>query len=192
MPTKAQLNTISIIAIVAAICLSAGAWLYHQQSAELRRRNAELEETKQALDQSTQQAREQTQALNDAVKNSEQYQQEQKARSRRIRLLSNGLNAASSVKVAMAEAYMTNMKWPKSNNEAGVPEPGSFKAEGIANISVQPNTKIRLNLINPEGKAEQLWLTGSVNDAMMVSWKCTTDDIPDIAQLIPSCSYSGK
>jgi hypothetical protein len=102
------------------------------------------------------------------------------------------LNAANSVKLAMAESYMTNVKWPQSNKEAGVPEPESFKAEGIASIAVQPNARIKLTLVNPEGKSEQLWLTGSVNDAMVVSWKCTTEDIIDIAQLIPACSYNGK
>lgn len=190
MPNR--LTTVSAVAIVAAIALTVGAWLYHQQSAALKKQNLELQETKQALDQSMQQARDQAKELNDAVKNSEQYQQEQKARSKRVSILTRGLNAASSVKVAMAEAYMTNLKWPQTNKEAGVPEPESFKTEGIASIAVQPNTKIRLNLINPEGKSEQLWLTGSVNDAMLVSWKCTTQDIPDIAQLVPTCSYNGK
>ena len=180
------------VAIVAAISLGIGAWLYHQQAIEAKARTADLQQTKQALDQLTQQAHEQTEALNDAVKNSEQYQQEQKVRSRRIGFLANGLNAASSVKVAMAESYMAYLKWPQSNKEAGVPESGEFKTEGVTSIAVQPNGKIRLNLVNPEGKAEQLWLNGSVNTAMQILWKCTTDDIPDIAQLIPACSYSGK
>ncbi len=192
MPSNRLLNTGSIIAIVAAIALVVGAWFYHQQAAQLKVRNAELQQTKQALDQLTQQAREQTATLNDAIKNSEQHQQEQNARSQRMELLANSLNAASSVKVAMAEFYMAYLKWPASNQEAAIPAPESFKSKGITSIAVQPNGKIRLNLVNPQGKQEQLWLNGSVNAATQVLWKCTTADIPDIAQLIPACSYNGK
>jgi len=191
MPSK-SLSAISIIAIVAAIALGIGAWFYHQQSLELKANTEELKQTKEALDQSVQQARDQTQALNLAVKNSEEAQKKQAARSKRASVLASGLNAANSVKLAMAESYMTYLKWPESNKEAGVPEPESFKMEGVKGIFVLPNGKISLNLVNPEGQPEQLWLTGSLNDAMNVLWKCTTEDIPDIAQLIPACSYSGK
>jgi hypothetical protein len=186
------LSTGFITAIVGAVALSAGAWFYHQQAEEAKLLNAELQQTKLALDESTQQARDQTQALNDAVKNSEQYQQAQKTQSRRVTLLMNGLNAMNSVKVAVAESYMTYLKWPQSNKEAGVPEPESFKTESVVSINVQPGGKIRLRVINPEGRPERLWLNGSVNAAMQVLWKCTTEDIPDIAQLIPVCVYNGK
>jgi len=186
------ISAVSVIAVVAAIALGAGAWFYHQQSAELKANTEELKQTRQALDQSMQQARDQTQALNDAVKNSEEAQKEQAARSKRAGILANGLNATNSVKLAMAESYMTYLKWPDSNKEAGVPAPESFKAGSVVSVTVQPKAKIRLLLLNPEGKQEQLWLTGSVNEAMQVLWKCTTEDIVDIAQLIPACSYSGK
>ena len=186
------LSAASSVAIVAAVALSAGAWFYHQQSTALKANIEELKQTREAFDQSVQQARNQAQALNDAVKNGEQHQREQMLRARRAASLVNGLNAASSVKTAMAESYMTNMKWPGSNQEAGIPSPDSFKARNVISISVQPYGKIRLNLADPDGKREQLWLTGAVNKAMQVSWKCTTEDVPDIAQLIPACSYSGR
>ena len=65
-----RLSTISsVIAIVTAIALGVGAWFYHQQSIVLDLHNTELQQTKSALvNQSTQRAREQTQALNDVVK----------------------------------------------------------------------------------------------------------------------------
>lgn len=191
MPSK-SLSVISIVAILAAIALGVGAWFYHQQSIVLKANTEELKQTKQALDQSVQQARDQTQALNDAVKSNEESQKEQAARSKRVNVLASGLNAANSVKLAMAEGYMTNLKWPDSNKEAGVPVPQSFKTDSIVSITVQPKAKIKITTTSPEGKSEQLWLTGSVNEAMQVLWKCTTEDIVDIAQLIPACSYSGK
>jgi len=191
MPSK-SLGAISIIAIVAAIALGIGAWFYHQQSLELKANTEELKQTKEALDQSVRQARDQTQALNDAVKNNEEAQKEQAARSKRVNVLTSGLNAANNVKLAMAESYMTYLKWPDNNTEAGVPAPESFKTGSIVSITVQPQAKIKIVTTSPEGKSELFWLTGSVNEAMNVLWKCTTEDIPDISQLVPACSYTGK
>ena len=143
MSSSRLLTAGSIIAVIAAVTLGIGAWFYYQQAAEVKARNAELQQTKQALDQTTIQAREQQQALNNAIKNSEQHQQQQTARSRRVGVLANGLNAANSVKIAIAESYMAYLKWPTSNKEAGVPEPIEYKAEGITGITDQPNGKIR-------------------------------------------------
>ena len=192
MPSNRLLNSGSIIAIIAAVALGTGAWLYHKQSTEFKARSVELQQTREALDQTTQKAQEQEKSLNDAVKNSQLYQEEQKVRSIRAARLVKGLNAANEIKVAMAEHFMAYLKWPVSNTDAGVTSPDSYKKDGVASISVQPNGQIRLVFVNEAGNNEQVWLRGSVNAANQIFWKCSSPDITDIEQLIPSCVYAVK
>lgn len=191
MPSNRIVTAASITVIIAAIALGAGAWFYHQQAVELKARNAGLQQTKLALDRSTQQAREQLQALNDGIKSGEQHQQSQQQLSLRAAHLANGFDAAGSVKTAVAEYFITYGKWPTSNREAGISDPGSYKADNLSAITVLPDGRIRMTFVD-NGKQQQVWLHGLVNKAMQVLWKCTTPDIADIAKLIPACAYGAK
>jgi len=163
------------------------------QQQMLDQTKSEIAKAQSSLDTATQAAQQQTQELKDAVKNSEQYQQEQRVQSLRARRIANGLTAANIVKIQMAECYMTVVHWPSSNAECGISPPTSFaNTDGLRSITVVPNGKIKIELVDEVGKPAMLWLSAAVNSAMQVNWVCTTKDIADISTLVPACRFESR
>jgi hypothetical protein len=186
------------VLLVAAISFGVAAWIskremdrLEEQKLALQQTQVELHDTQVELNKSVQQAREQTRELDDAVKDSKQYQQEQRNRAAQARGLVGGLQAAAGVKVAMTEFFLTEGKWPSSNQEFGLPAPG-FQEKGIQSVTVLPGGKIRVANTDLAHKGEFVMLSASVNAAGQVTWICTTSTIPDIAQLASGCSYQAK
>lgn len=184
------LTASSLIAIVAAIALGVSAWMAGREKTKLAETNAALQRTKTALEGSVKQAEEQTRALDDAVKNSRQYQQDQRAMAARARSLAEGIMAASSVKVAVTEFFYSQGKWPESNKALGGPAFDSYKAGALQSVTVVPGGKIRLVFRGENEKIERIWWNASQNGAGQVIWSCTTADIPDIGELTANkCMY---
>jgi type IV pilus assembly protein PilA len=183
------------VLFAAAISFGVAAWISKREADRLAEQNlalqqtqVELHDTQVELNKSVQQAREQTRALDDAVKDSKQYQQEQRNRAARAHGLVGGLQAAAGVKVAMTEFFLTEGKWPSSNQEFGLPAAGS-QEKGMQSVTVLPGGKIRVANTDVAHKAEFVMLSASVNAAGQVTWICTTSNIPDIAQFVSGCAY---
>ncbi|HYM35182.1 MAG TPA: hypothetical protein VET48_07260, partial [Steroidobacteraceae bacterium] len=149
---------VSVIASMAAITLGVVTWSAKQEADQLlvekqnlQQAQSELQAKQAELEKSILRAKREAQASDDAVKDSQQYQQEQRARANRARGLINGMSAATSMKTAMTEFYFTEGKWPSSNQEFGEPDPSGFNADGVQSINVLPGGKIRLVLIGEAG-----------------------------------------
>jgi hypothetical protein len=184
------------VLFVAAISLGVSSWMSKretdrlaEQKLALQQAQVELQDTQVELQKSVQQAEAQKRALDDAVKGSQQYQQQQRSRAARARGLVGGLQAAADVKVAMTESFLTEGKWPSTNQEFGAPAPERSQPEGEQIITVLPGGKIRVANTNGAHKAEFVTLSASVNAAGQVAWICTTSTIPDIAELVSGCVY---
>jgi hypothetical protein len=101
-----------------------------------------------------------------------------------------GLSAAQSVKVAIAEKYMSSGKMPGSNREAGIAAPDQFAGQSLRSLKVERDGSITL-LYNEKAGADgaTIKLSPSVNtQTMMISWQCVSD-YQDIAQTVPQCEY---
>jgi hypothetical protein len=205
MPTQRTFKVSAIIAAVAAAALGVSAWLLSRQVGELTsatsdaqkakaalaEEQARLEQTASQLSESARQAQQRASALQESIDDSRRYEQESLQRANRIRELSNGLGAASSVKVAMAEYFMTMGKWPVSNQEMGMPAPDSYKSGALRSIGAEADGKVKLVFGSAETQ-QRLWLHASANPAGAISWRCVTPDIADITQLVAGCVYSAS
>src|SRR5258708_39100634 len=107
------------VAGIAIVGLGVAAWMARQERAKLAQENVSLQQNRSALDTSVRQAQEQTTALNDAVKGSQQYERDQRRGALRKQDLASGLAAAAGMRTAMTEYYMSQGKWPASNETLG-------------------------------------------------------------------------
>jgi hypothetical protein len=102
-----------------------------------------------------------------------------------------GLAAAQSVKVAIAESYMTTGKLPRSNKEAGVAEPDKFNGHALERVDVGKDGSITLTYNEKSGERggtiELIPDTG--NATMGIKWRCMSADFSDIAQTSAQCEY---
>ena len=88
------LNVSIVVVLIAIIALAVATWTMRKEREKLAEENVALQETKSALDQSVKQAQEQTAVLSEAVKDSQQYERNQKSSGLRKRDLSEGLAPA--------------------------------------------------------------------------------------------------
>ena len=101
-----------------------------------------------------------------------------------------GLSAAQSVKVAIAEKYMSSGKMPGSNREADIAAPYQFAGQSLRSLKVERDGSITLLYDEKAGAGGgTIKLSPHVNtQTMMISWRCVSD-YQDIAQTVPQCEY---
>jgi hypothetical protein len=103
--------------------------------------------------------------------------------------------AAGSMKVAIAEYYMSMGKMPGNNAQAGVPAPGEYRGRTLQSATIRDGGTIELVFDANSGKAGgRIRLIPDVahTDAMGVQWRCESPDYPLVRRIIPTCDYSGR
>jgi hypothetical protein len=101
---------------------------------------------------------------------------------------------SGSMRTAIAEFYMTNMKLPSSNEEAGLPAPERYRGVSLQSATVMSDGHVELEFAESAGRAAgriRLVPDISAADAMGVRWHCETDDFATIARALPGCEYKG-
>jgi len=161
-------------------------------SRQTRAQTEALQQQAQALQQQSEALRNKTTELQQQVV----QEHETAAEEQRMRLTRSyrmeGLAAAQSVKVAIAEYYMNNARLPHSNREAGVAEPDKFSGESLRSLIVDTQGAITLTFDEKSGvRGGTIRLIPDVsNQTMGVKWRCTSPDFSDIALSIAQCAYT--
>jgi FtsZ-interacting cell division protein ZipA len=182
------LNLSIVVILVAILGLGVATWTMRRERTQLAQENENLQQTKSALESSLKDAREQAIALNEAVRQSEQHEREQTTSALRKRDVSEGLATAAGVRTAMAEYYVTQGKWPESNEQSGALPPESYRVNALRSVAVLPDGRLRLRFASG-GIDGHVVLAGNASAAGQVTWRCTSPDIPDIAHLADHCAY---
>ncbi len=159
---------------------------------EAKQQVSALSQEKIAAEKNAAEAKQQTTALNAAVDASKQYQQQQTTLSNRARPLSEAFIAAQQVKLATAEFFQSEGKWPTFNKEVGLPAADSFQTETIRSVALEPAAKgarIRIKFKNETGIEQQLLMLANLGGAGQVSWSCISPDVKDINEILPGCRY---
>ena len=102
--------------------------------------------------------------------------------------------AAGSIKVSVAEFYISRGKMPADNAEAGLFEPGAYRGKTLQSATVHSDGTIDFVFdarSGREGGVVRL-VPDLSHPAMGVQWDCESADYPSIAQLLPDCRYTGK
>jgi hypothetical protein len=108
-------------------------------------------------------------------------------------LIRNDFTAASAgMRTAIAEYYMTTMKMPATNAEAGLPAPDDYRGATLKSATIMAAGSIefvfdansgvdggRINMIADVSRA----------GAMGIQWRCETKDYALIKRALPTCEY---
>jgi hypothetical protein len=102
--------------------------------------------------------------------------------------------ASGSIKVSVAEVYVSSGKMPLDNAHAGLFEPEAYRGKTLQSATVSSDGTIDFVFdarSGREGGVVRL-VPDLSHPAMGVQWDCESADYPSIASLIPDCRYTGK
>lgn len=95
--------------------------------------------------------------------------------------IAEGLNLASSAKVATAEYYANYGKFPQNNYEAGLANAQDIWGRGVKSVAIEPEGKIIIRFkeeVNPQEPATITLTTTDPKDTGAFVWKCSSENIP--------------
>ena len=100
--------------------------------------------------------------------------------------------ASGSVKVAVSEYYVSLGKMPRSNAEAGLPEPNEYRGQTLKSVSIAGDGFDLVFDANSGHDNGRIRLVADLShaNAMGVQWRCETSDYPNIARALPTCIYT--
>ena len=137
-------------------------------------------------------ANEQATALRDEVAGQRRDETERKAQQLIAGYLAEGLQIAAAAKVAVAESYQVNLKWPATNQEAGLPEPAQMKARSLQSVRLSRNGVIVLTYDAKSGidRGVIRLIPKARAGGGPIYWRCESPSFETIATIVPQCSYS--
>lgn len=86
-----------------------------------------------------------------------------------------GLNLASSAKIAVSESVMTNHRLPQSQTETGYTSP--LPTKNVKSVTIGKNGTISINYTQQAGNGT-LILTPSIQTSGELTWSCTEGSLP--------------
>lgn len=101
--------------------------------------------------------------------------------------------AAGSMKTAIAEFYMTNLRLPASNDDVGLPGPDQYRGKSLKSAAVSADGSIEFSFdagSGVEGGRIRLIPDLSRANAMGIQWRCESVDYPLIKRALPACDYA--
>ncbi len=114
------------------------------------------------------------------------------AEERAIAAVRGDIVAASAARVAVAEYYMSNLRMPASNAEAGLPEPAQYRGGSLRSLVIGEGGRIVMSFDATSGKdggTIELVPDLAGIEAMGMQWRCTTKDYAWIVRALPSCEF---
>lgn len=127
-----------------------------------------------------------------------QQQQEKKLRDQHKKMSQNalkasylvqGLQTASILKMHVAEYYMSEGEFPKSNEQLGLPRADSYDNDSVRSIWISNGGKITIVYKSITGKDKGSVSLIPEDKNHQIQWKCVTRDFKNIQQLIPQCKF---
>ena len=104
--------------------------------------------------------------------------------------IAEGLQLAGTAKVAVAEFFMVNDRFPRSNREAGLPEPTQFSGQALTSLVISFDGEIILNYNKKSGVHRgMIRLTPDVRATHMIKWQCKSRNFRSINQMAPGCEF---
>lgn len=92
--------------------------------------------------------------------------------------VAEGLNLASSAKVAVTEYYTNFKKWPTSNSDAGLADASKITGNGVDKVEVGTNGKITITynskVDSTNNTIEFSPVTTNPDPGQSIKWKCAT------------------
>lgn len=178
------------------------------QSAQLEEQLAASEQQSQQLEMRLQESAEQTEVLNEQLNTldlvvedlAEKQHQEAQLRKEYEAMAeqalqgsyrARGLQTASMIKTMVAEFYLTEGRFPRSNTILGLQQPTAYANEQVKSITVGKGGRITIVYTALSGKDNgAINLTPKIKNGQL-EWRCSSWDFEDIRDTMPSCFYGG-
>jgi hypothetical protein len=169
------------------------------EAALIREQTDVLRHQAEEVNQQLRNANEQAAALRDEVagqRHDQEIQKQEQDEHKKQQLiagyLAEGLQVAASAKTAIAESYMTNMQFPATNQEAGLPAPGQMRGQSLQSLRLSRNGVISLTYDGKTGVDQGLIrLVPDVRaGGGQIGWRCETPSYTNIAAFFPQCTYT--
>jgi len=100
--------------------------------------------------------------------------------------------AASSMKVAITEYWLSRGAMPASNAAAGLPDPAAYRGHTLRSATIGAGGAITFEFdarSGRDGGRVRLVPDLAATQAMGVQWRCETADFPLIGRALPACTY---
>lgn len=186
MQSKGLFQQFVVTLVAIGVALLAYYYFRQPQVEAARKQTAELADQAQELG-------EQATALKEQV-----AEEHRKAAQRKEKFLiasyrAEGLQAASSAKLAIIEHYFSTGKLASSNAQIGLPAPDEFRRQSLRNMAISAGGVIILTYDAKSGiEGGIIELRPDFSNAYNVQWHCVSPDFREIAETMPQCSYQGQ
>lgn len=103
-------------------------------------------------------------------------------------LIADAVQRVSMFRVALTEYHMTNMRWPKDAEEAGLPPPADMRGGAVRTVTLGEQGVVTVALDDRFGKNGAIVLRPTANDATgQVEWACEVTGDDEIRRALPRC-----
>ena len=181
--------TITFFAVLAA---AAVALLGYDHFIVKPRESAQAEATKVNLSLAEQQAQgianELDAAVTESVNNANETMIAQADEMQQRSLAQDALTRASMFKTAVAEYFMSNGQWPKSQTDAGLAKPESYAGGAVSSISIAEKGVIVITLNGQLESGARIKLIPDANpQSYVINWRCSVEGSEAVNHLLPAC-----
>jgi hypothetical protein len=199
LPSIGILKTIrSVLAMIVVAALALYVYDYYKRSdrqhardeaAVIREQTHALQMRAAEMNRRLQQVGEQAQALQAEVASQRAAVEQDRSQQLVAQFLIEGLQVAQSLRVAVAESYQTNLQWPTSNADIGMPPPAQLQGQSLQSASVGDQGVVTLHYDAKTGVVGGMIRLIPQAAPSGVTWRCETSSYPDIAVLVPQCRF---
>lgn len=188
----------SVLAMIVVAVLALYVYDYYKRSdrqhamdeaSVIREQTRTLQLQAAAVNQRLQSVGEQAQALSAEVAGQRAAVEQDRSQQFVVQSLVDGLQVAQALRVAVAESYQTNLQWPTSNADVGMPAPAQLTGQSLQSASIGGKGVVTLKYDAKTGVAGGTIELIPQAAATGVTWRCATSSYPEIAALVPQCRF---
>ena len=167
-----------------------------REAAAAAKAGAELPAAQASVSPDLSQAREDAREVADEVEASVQRSvasardamQTQAAEMDRRAMIGSAVSRATMFRVAVAEYYQTNGRWPRTSDDAGLPSSQEMRGPGVTGIALGENGTVVVALDETLAAGSRILLRPAVKaDGAMLDWRCEFEGDASLKALLPRC-----
>jgi hypothetical protein len=128
-------------------------------------------------------------AVTKTISNANDTMNSQTGEMQKRALMADAIARGSMFKTALAEYFMSNGQWPKSQDESGLAKPESYAGGAVSSISVGNKGMVIIALNEKVEVGAKIKLIPQANEqSYVINWTCTVEGSEALTHQLPSCS----
>lgn len=144
----------------------------------------------QARDEAKQVAAELEASVQRSVDNAREAMDAQAGAMDRRELIADAVRRATMFRVGVTEYYLSNGRWPRDADDAGLPPSEDFSNGAVRSIAVGKQGTVEIGFGAPFAAGSRVVLRPTAKPPGMVEWSCEYSGDPQLKQALPRCRQS--